>query len=85
MPRVAGRPDGPCDPRASVQSLWGAGLGGPLRSPGLPWVVSTIRPNDGPYCEGGLSSTDEHVRGPVTEVTQALSKSSKWFPRHPHV
>jgi hypothetical protein len=44
VPRVAGRPDAPCGPRAPVQSLWGAGLGVPLRSPGLPWVVSTIRP-----------------------------------------
>ena len=69
MPRVASRSDGPCDPRAPVQSLWGPGLGFPLRSPGLPWVVSTIRPNAGPCREGGLSSTDERVRGPVIEVT----------------
>ena len=54
-------------------------------SQGLPWVVSTIRPNAGPCREGGLSSTDERMRGPVTEVTQALLKSSKWSPRHPHV
>ena len=38
--------------------------------------LSTIRPNAGPCREGGLSSTDERVRGPVTEVTQALRKSS---------
>ena len=36
VPNVAGRPDGPCDPRAPVQSLWGPGLGVPSRSPGLP-------------------------------------------------
>ena len=82
VPRVAGRPDGPCDPRAPVQSPWGAGLGVPSRSPGLPWVVSTIRPNAGPCREGGLSSTDERVRGHVTEATQALRKSSKWSPCH---
>ena len=87
VPRVAGRTDGPCGPRAPVQSLWGAGLGFPSRSQGLPWVVSTIGPNAGPCREGGLSSTDERVtvRGHVTEVTQALRKSSKWSPRHPHV
>ena len=39
VPRVAGRPDGPCGPRAPVQSLWGAGLGVPLRPPGLPWEL----------------------------------------------
>ena len=27
VPRVAGRPDGPCGPRAPIQSLWGAGPG----------------------------------------------------------
>jgi hypothetical protein len=30
--------------------------------------------------EGGLSSTDERVRGHVTEVTQACWKSSEWSP-----
>ena len=69
VPRVAGRPDGPCDPLAPVQSLWGAGLGVPLRSQGLPWVVSTIRPNAGPCREGGLSSTDERVRVSVTDMS----------------
>ena len=69
MPRVAGRPDGPCDLRAPVQSPCGAGLGVPSRSQGFPWVVSTIRPNASPCREGGLSSTDERVRGHVTEVT----------------
>ena len=87
VPCVAGRTDGPCDPRAprrSKASGWGPGLSVPSRSQGLPWVVSTIRPNAGPCREGGLSSTDERVRGHATEVTQALSKSSKWSPRHPH-
>ena len=54
LPDVAGRPDGPNDPRAPVQSLWGAELGVPSRSVGRPWVVSTIRPNAGPCREGGL-------------------------------
>ena len=81
----AGRPDGPCDPRAPIQSLWGPGLGVPSRSQGLPWVVLTIRPNAGPCREGGLSSTDERVRSHVAEVTQALQKSPEWSPRHPHV
>jgi hypothetical protein len=87
-------PDGPCDPRAPVQSRWGPELGVPSRSQGLPWVVSTIHPNAGPWpcrkgghwsAAGGLSSTDERVRGHVTKVIQALCKSSKWSPRHPHV
>jgi hypothetical protein len=85
VPRGAGRPDGPCDPRAPVQSLWGGGTGCPLEVPRPPLVVSTIRPNAGPCPEGGLSFTDERVRGHVTEVTQALSKSSKWSLRHPNV
>ena len=55
------------------------------KSPGRPWVVSTIRPNAGPCHEGGLSSTDECVRGHVPEVTQVLRKSSKWSPRRQHV
>jgi hypothetical protein len=67
-------PNGPCDPRAPVKRLWGAGLGVPFRSPGLPWVVSTIRPTAGPCREGGLSSIDESVRGHVTEVTQGSSE-----------
>ena len=76
--------------RAPVQSLLSGGrrdwdLGVPSRSPGLPWVVSTIRPNTGPCREGGLSSIDERVRGHVIEVTQALWKSSEWYPCHPHV
>ena len=73
MPRVAGCTDGPCGPRAPVQRLWGPGLGVPSRSPGHPWVVSTIRPNAGPCHEGGLSSTDERVRGHVTEDTHTGS------------
>ena len=28
-----------CDPHAQVQSLWGAGLGVPSRSQGLPWEL----------------------------------------------
>jgi hypothetical protein len=72
VPRAAGRPDGPRDPRAPVQSPWGVGLRVPSRSQGPPWVVSTIHPNAGPCREGGLSSTDERVRGHVTEATQAL-------------
>ena len=36
------------------------------------WPVSTIRARAGRCREGGLSSTDERVRGHVTEVTQAL-------------
>ena len=54
----------PQDPQASLGSFRRSAL---------------IRPNAGPCLEGGLSSTDERVRGRVTEVTQALSKSSKWF------
>ena len=42
------------------------------------WPVSTIRGRAGRCREGGLSSTDERVRGHVTEVTQALWKSSEW-------
>jgi hypothetical protein len=42
------------------------------RSPSLMWAVSTIRALAGHCREGGLSSTDERVRGHVTEVTQAL-------------
>ena len=75
----------PVTPAHRSKASGGAGLGVPSRSQGLPWVVSTIRPNAGPCREGGLSSTDERMRGPVTEVTQALRKSSKWSPRHPHV
>ena len=60
-------------------------MGFPSRSPGLTWAVSTIRARAGRCCEGGLSSTDEHVRGHVTEVTQALWKLSEWSPCHPHV
>ena len=45
--------------------------------------LSTIRPNAGPCREGGLGSTDERVRGHVTEVTQALCKSSKRVPALP--
>jgi hypothetical protein len=61
---------------------------GPLevpRPPLPPWVVLTIRPNTGhlPCVRVGLSSTDERVRGHVTEVTQALLKSSKWSPTQP--
>ena len=52
------------------------------RSPGLTWPVSTIRARAGRCREGGLGSTDERVRGHVTEVTQALWKSSKWSPCH---
>ena len=89
VPRVAGRTDGPCDPRAARTDQKplgrGPGLVVPSRSPGLPWVVSTIGPNAGPCREGGLSSTDERVRGHVTEVTQALGKSSKWSLRHPYI
>ena len=36
VPRVAGRPDGPYDPRAPVQSLWGGGTGCPLEVPRPP-------------------------------------------------
>ena len=36
VPRVADRPDGPCDPRAPVQSPWGAGLGVPPEVPRSP-------------------------------------------------
>ena len=58
-------------------------------SPGLTRAVSTIRARAGRCREGGLtcglSSTDERVRGHVTEVTQALRKSSKWPPCHLHV
>ena len=55
------------------------------RPPGLTWPVSTIRARAGRCREGGLSPTDERVRGHVTEVTQALWKSSEWSPCHPHV
>jgi hypothetical protein len=76
--------DGPCDPRprAPVQSLWGAGLGVSSRSPGLPWVVSTIRPNADPCREGGLSSTDERVRGHVIEER---SHTDRLFGSRPNV
>jgi hypothetical protein len=84
MPRVAGRIDGPCDPRAPVQSLWGAGLGVPSRPPGLPWVVSTIRSNAGPCREGGLSSTDERVRGHVSPKSHRLFGSRPNGPRVAH-
>ena len=72
VPRVAGRPDGPCDPRAPVQSLWGAGLGVPSRSPGLP--LGSFRRSARTLAlavtrEFGLSSTDERVRGHVLDVT----------------
>jgi hypothetical protein len=42
------------------------------RSPGLTWPVPTIRVRPLAVAvtrEGGLSSTDERVRGHVTEVT----------------
>ena len=54
---------------------------GPQASPGQ---FSTIRARAGRCREGGLSSTDERVRGHVTEVTEALRKSSKWSPRVIH-
>ena len=75
-----GRTDDPCGPRAPVQRVWGRGMGFPSRSSGLTWAVSTIRARAGRCREGGLSSTDERVRGHVTEVTQALRKSSEWYP-----
>ena len=50
------------------------------RSPGVTWPVSRIRARAS-CCESGLSSTDERVRGHVTEVTQALRKSSNIGPR----
>ena len=89
VPRVAGRPDGPYmyDPRAPVQSLWGPVLGSgcPLEVPRPPLGRFDDPPERWPCREGGLSSTDERVRGHVTEVTQALSKSSKWSgPRVTH-
>ena len=75
----------PVPPAHRSKASGGRDWGVPSRSPGLPWVVSTIRPSAGPCREGGLSSTDERVRVRVTEVTQALRTSSKWSPRHPHV
>ena len=92
MPRVAGRPDDPCDPRAPVQRKplgggrdWVAPRGRSPRQGSLGSSRESIRPNAGPCREGGLSSTVKRVRGRVTEVAQALRKSSKWSPRHPHV
>jgi hypothetical protein len=96
VPRIAGRPespDGPCDPRAPIQTPkpLGAGTGCPLYAlevPRPPLGRFDDPPERWPSCreaEGGLSSNDERVRGPVTEVKQALRKSSKWSPRRPHV
>ena len=57
------------------------------RSQGLTWAVSTTPARAGRCreAEGGLtlSSTDKRVRGHVTEVTQALQKSSMNGPREP--
>ena len=78
-------PTAPVTPAHRSKAPGGRDQVSPSRSPGLPWVVSTIRPNAGPCREGGLSSTDERVRGHVIEVTQALWKSSEWSPCHPHV
>ena len=59
------RPDGPCDPRAPVQSLWVAGLGVPLRSPGLPCALGRFDdpPERWPLLAVRVvrSSTDERV------------------------
>ena len=78
-------PTAPCTDQKPLGGGTGFRLAVPSRSPGLPWVVSTIPPSAGPCREGGLSSIDERVRGHVTEVTQALRTSSKWSPRRPHV
>ena len=58
---LRGRTDGPCGPRAPVQSVQGRGMGFTLRSPGLTWAVSTIFARAGRRREGGLSSTEERV------------------------
>ena len=63
-----------CPPHAGPKRP-GAGYGFSLeRSPGLTLAVSTIRARAGRCREGGLSSTDERVRGHATEGTQALSE-----------
>ena len=66
--------------RPERQSVYlGAGLGGVWvfsRGPqasALALAVSTIRARAGRCREGGLSSTDERVRGHVTKVTQTGS------------
>ena len=87
VPRVADRLNGPCDPvhrsKASDGRDWVSPRGpqaslGSFRRSARTLALAVTR-------EGGLSSTDERVRGHVTEVTQALQKSSKWSPRRPPV
>ena len=62
-------------PPARLGARYGFHLEVPQES-GLTWPFSTICARAGSCREGGLSSTDERVRGHVTEVTQALRKSS---------
>jgi hypothetical protein len=55
----AGRPDGPCDPRAPVKRLCGGpdGAGCPLEvSTGLPWVWGSF--DDPPLLEGDGGQVD---------------------------
>jgi hypothetical protein len=76
-----------CPPRAGPKRL-GARYGfylevprphlASLYDPRAHWLAVAVR-------GGGLSPTDERVRGHVTEVTQALWKLSEWSPCHPHV
>ena len=54
---VWARTDGPCDPRAPVQSVQGRGMGVPSWASGLTWAVSTICARAGRCHEGGLSSS----------------------------
>jgi hypothetical protein len=76
-PLLWGRTDGPVPPASRSKASRGGVWVFPSRSPGLTWAVSTICARAGRCREGGLSSTDERVRGHVTEVTQALWKSSE--------
>ena len=55
------------------------------RSTGLTWPVSTIRARAGRCREGGLSSTDERVRGHVRPKSHRLFVSRLNGPRVIHM